>query len=167
VPRDWDQHYRDPANFDLSPLSLLVQVAEWMTPGRALDLACGPGRHALYLARLGWQVTAVDSSPLAIDLLRRHAHGLPMEAICADLERGEFTIEPGSFDLICDILYLQRDLFPAIRQGARPGGVFVGAIRLDGSFHMAPGELRDEFVNWKISYYSESGNIASIVARKA
>src|SRR5579871_4926061 len=103
MPRDWDRHYRDPANFDFSPLPLLVQTAEWIPPGHALDLACGPGRNALYLARLGWRVTAVDSSAVAIDLLIRHAQDLPVEAIHADLERGQFAIEPDGFDLICDI----------------------------------------------------------------
>jgi SAM-dependent methyltransferase len=110
-------------------------------------------------------VTAVDSDPAAIERLR---HAAPeIDARLADLERGEYTIEPASFDLICDFLYLQRDLFAAIREGVRPGGVFVGAIRLDGTFALNSGELRDEFRRWKISYYSESGGLARIVARRA
>jgi tellurite methyltransferase len=167
VARDWDEYYRDRANTDLSPEPLLVEAAEWLPPGRALDLACGPGRHALYLAKLGWHVTAVDASAVALDLLRRNARDLPIEVQHADLERTGFTITPGSYDLICDFLYLQRSLFPAIREGIRPVGLFLGAVRLDGTFRMEPGELRREFASWKILYYSESGNIARIAARNA
>ena len=166
MPRDWNRYYSNPEHIDLIPEPLLVQVADMRSPGTALDLACGPGRHALHLARLGWRVTAVDSSAGAIEILRQHAAGLPVQAVCGDLERGEFRIEPGAYDLICDFLYLQRNLFPQIREGIRMGGVFAGAIRLTGSFRLAPGELLDEFRGWKVFYYSET-DTARIIARKA
>jgi SAM-dependent methyltransferase len=166
VPRDWDKRYSEQPEFDPEPVPLLVEVADLLPPGRALDLACGPGRHTLHLARLGWQVTAVDSSPVAIRLLRERAGNLAVDARVADLEAGEFLIEAGAYDLICDFFYLQRDLFPAIRAGVRPGGVFTGAIHLfentpEGRRHnpaylLQPGELRAEFAGWKILYYSEA-----------
>lgn len=173
VPRNWDEHYSDPANLDFTAQPLLVQVAESMPPGRALDLACGPGRHAIYLARLGWQVTAVDASPVALRLLRQNSRDLPILVHRADLERGEFAIAAEAYDLICDFFYLQRDLFPAIREGIRPGGAFAGAMHLNGTFRLEPGELRREFAAWKILYYSEGGEpgrsrqTAQIIARKA
>jgi tellurite methyltransferase len=174
VPRDWNRYYADPANFDLRPEPLLVQVAEMLPPGRALDLACGAGRNALYLARLGWHVAAVDSSPAALATLREQAHGLPIDAHLADLEHGEFPIPPDSYHLICDILYLQRSLFPAIREGVVPGGLFAAVLLLgeDGGFRLQPGELRREFEAWKILYCSESAAdrrarpAARIIARK-
>ena len=70
MPRNWDRHYSDPANLEFAPAPLLVQAAELLRPGRALDLACGTGRNALFLASLGWQVTAVDRSAVGIRLLR-------------------------------------------------------------------------------------------------
>jgi tellurite methyltransferase len=173
MPRDWDLHYSDAARLDPFPSPLLVEIADKLTPGRALDLACGAGRNTLYLARLGWQVTAVDASKTAIALLRESAGGLPIDARVADLERREFTIEPHAYDLIGDFHYLQRDLFPDIRKGVRPGGLVVAAIHLDGSFAMQPGELREEFAGWKILYYSEAAEegqgrrSARIVARRA
>src|SRR5579883_995154 len=123
MPRNWDQHYSDPANLDFTPAPLLVEVADQLPPGRALDLACGAGRNAIFLASLGWKVTAVDRSTVAIRLLRERAAGLTIDARVADLEAGGFVIEPSGYDLICDFHYLQRDLFPAIREGVRPGGV--------------------------------------------
>lgn len=167
VPRDWDEYYRECANVDPSPDPLLIESAELLPPGRALDLACGAGRHTLYLAKLGWHVTAVDASAVALDLLRRNAKGLPVDLRHADLESGDFLIAPEAYDLVCDFLYLQRTLFPAIREGLRPGGLFLGAMRRDGTFCIEPGELRRAFAHWKILYYSESGKVARIAARKA
>jgi SAM-dependent methyltransferase len=182
VPRDWDQHYTDAANHKQAPEPLLVEVAELLPPGCALDLACGVGQNARYLASLGWRVTAVDRSRTAIEALRRSAAGLPVEALAVDLETGEFAIAPAAYDLVCDFFYLQRDLFPAIRAGVRPGGVFAAAIRLvdpaaarpmHPAFLLESGELRDQFEGWKILFYSEAREAghnrraARIIARRA
>ena len=160
MARNWDEYYRIAENLDFTPAPLLVEVADLLPPGDALDLACGHGRNALYLARVGWKVTAVDSSRVALGLLGQRAAGLPIEAVGADLERHEFVIAPSAYDLVCDFFYLQRDLFPALRQGVRPGGVFAGAIHLfdeshPSAFAIHPGELRAAFDGWKILYYSE------------
>jgi tellurite methyltransferase len=160
-------------------------VAEMVPPGEALDLASGAGRNAIYLASLGWRVTAVDRSPVAIGLLRDHAAGMPVTAHAADLESGEFRIGPDAYDLICNIRYLHRDLFPQIREGLRPGGIFVGAIAMldaattsgphSPAFLLEPGELRRTFEDWRISFYSEAPEdlkarhrrMARIIARRA
>ena len=183
MPRNWDEHYSNPDHVDFTPEPLLVQAADLLPPGHALDLACGPGRNALHLARLGWNVTAVDASAVAIRLLKQRAGALPIEAKLADLERDHFPIAPEAFDLICDFFYLQRDLFARIREGVRPGGVFAGAIHLfdeapasrprNPAFLMHPGELRGEFHGWKVLFYSEGGEpgrsrrTARIIARRA
>jgi tellurite methyltransferase len=183
MAKDWDAHYADPAYQDHEPAPLLVQVAEMLPPGRALDLACGAGRHALYLASLGWRVTAVDASRTGVEALRRKGAGMAIEGRVADLELGEFAIEPDGYDLICDFFYLQRNLLPSIRAGVRVGGVFAAAIHLKESapgarprnplFQMESGELREAFAGWKILYYSESlepghsRRAARIIARRA
>ncbi|MEO8596099.1 MAG: methyltransferase domain-containing protein [Candidatus Solibacter sp.] len=179
MPRDWDQHYSDAANIDRDPSPLLVHVAGLLPPGRALDLACGTGRHALHLAQLGWQVTAVDASPAAIRQLRRAVGPhTTIDAHLADLAAHEFVIEPGAYDLICDFYYLQLDLFPSIREGVRPGGAFAGAIHLpapgrSSGFALESGALRQIFSGWKIVYYSEAAEpghsrpAARILARRA
>jgi tellurite methyltransferase len=176
VPRNWDENFSQ-AELDFTPSPLVVEVAEMLGPGRALDLACGAGRNSLHLAALGWRIVAVDSSPNAIRILRERAAGLPIEIQLTDLEAGDFAIEPAGYDLICDILYLQLSLFPQIREGVRPGGVVAAEVLLaDGRPHrfaLEPGELRKEFTDWKILYYSESPPLghtratARIIARRA
>ena len=173
MARDWERFYAENADIDVSPAPLLIEVAEQLAPGRALDVACGAGRNSIYLAQLGWRVTAVDGSASAIRRLRERAGGLAIDAQVADLERHEFAIEPQGFDLICDFHYLQRDLFAEMREGVRPGGTFVASIHLEGSFAVRSGELRDEFAGWKVLFYSEGAEAgagrrsARIVARRA
>ena len=162
MPRNWDEHYAQGGAADEAPAGLLSEVAELVPPGRALDLACGSGRNALYLASLGWNVVAVDSSPEAIRIVRQRAYdmGCPIDARVADLETEEFPIEPEAYDLICDFFYLDRRLFSQIRQGVRPGGTVAAEIHLrDAAAHhfvLEPGELRRAFADWKILYYSEA-----------
>jgi SAM-dependent methyltransferase len=144
----------------------LVTTLEGLRPGRALDIACGPGRHSLLLAERGWEVTAVDSSPVAIELLRSRAAGagVAVDARAANLERHEFRIEERAYDLICDAFYLQRDLFPEIRAGLRSRGLFFGVIHtvdenappMNPVFLLEPGELRSFFNGWEILHYAES-----------
>lgn len=171
MARDWEKEYARGANVDRAPEPLLVEAADLLSPGKALDVACGAGRNALYLAGLGWKVTAVDRSAAALRLLRERANGLNVDLRQADLEHGEFAIEPETYDLVCVIRYLQRDLFPAVRAGVRAGGVFAGVALLkepghDSAFRLGAGELRREFEGWKILFYSEAG-AARILARKA
>lgn len=194
---DWDARYRSGEHTTKEPSPLLLKAIKDLRPGRALDLACGVGRHAIYLAERGWQVTAVDSSRVGIELLQQYARSarkpacgaqasclLEIDAQVADLENGEFQIEPAAYDLICDFYYLQRDLFPAIRAGVKPGGTVVAAIHLnDGNpdakphnpaFLLERRELKTLFSDWEITYYHEGPSdegghhhdTAYLVARK-
>ena len=165
---DWDDRYRRGESAGSEPDPLLVRVTEICKPGQALDLACGLGRHALFLAERGWQVTAVDASRVAIETVLRYARerNLTLSAQVVDLERRNFTIQPASFDLICDFYYLQRDLFVPIRAGVKPGGAFVAAIHLatggesdaghNPAFMLSRGELMREFIDWSVVHYQET-----------
>lgn len=165
---DWNQRYRSGEHTTKEPSPFLRTAIKDLKPGRALDIACGVGRHAIYLAKSGWKVTAVDTSLVGIEILRERARtaGATVDARVADLEKGEFQIEPNTFDLICVFYYLQRDLFPAIRAGLKPGGTIVAAIHLnDGKadakprnpdFLLEPNELKELFADWEITYYRES-----------
>ncbi|HSR09367.1 MAG TPA: methyltransferase domain-containing protein [Bryobacteraceae bacterium] len=173
----WEQRYRAQEEIsEPSPNPLLVEAARSLPPGRALDLACGTGRNALWLAQHGWNVTAVDGSPTAIELLRQRAGDLPIATQIADLENGAYAIEPGRYDLIAICYYLERKLFEPAKRGLIPGGILVAIALLaepgkDNSFRVEPGELPRTFEGWEILHHREGRdawqhNVAEIVARK-
>ena len=181
---DWNERYSRGEHVIREPMPLLVRVARELKPGRALALACGTGRHAIFLAECGWQVVAVDASRVGIEIAKTLARGARVDWRVADLERGEFEIEEGAYDLIGVFYYLQRDLFPKIRAGVKPGGLAIAAIHMvddssdikpmNPAFLLHPGELRAEFRGWEILHDyegrpSEEGHqrrTAEIVAKK-
>jgi tellurite methyltransferase len=150
-------------------------------PRHALDLACGAGRNALWLAEQGWSVTAVDGSAAAIAILRERAaaRGLNVDARAADLERDEFPVERAAWDLIAILYYLQRNLFEAAKRGVAPGGVLIGIVHITEpgeeptAHRLRPGELATYFAGWEIVHCYEGGSrdaahqrpVAEIVAR--
>ena len=76
----WDERYLRGEHTTQEPSPLLIKAIRDIQPGRALDIACGVGRHALYLAERGWQVTAVDSSRVGIEILRQRARSARIPA---------------------------------------------------------------------------------------
>src|SRR6266436_1513971 len=132
--RNWDERYssgeRAAEDIDAAPTPLLVETSKRLTPGRALDLACGAGRNALWLAEQGWSVTAVDGSPAAIEILRSQAlsRGVTVNVKVADPEKCESQIEPASWNLIAICYYLQRDPFSPAKQGVVPGGIVISIV---------------------------------------
>ena len=138
-----------------------------MAGERALDVACGDGRNAVYLARLGLAVDAVDISDVAIAAVRANAaaHRLPITARRMDLERDGLPAD--GYGVIVQIRYLQRSLFPALEAALTHGGIFVaetfvrspepepGSAMAGRRFALSPGELRGAFPSLEIVRYQE------------
>jgi hypothetical protein len=96
---------------------------------RALDLGCGSGREAVYLAAQGWQVVAVDRLPEALqrgrDLQRRYApDSPPIQWVCADLERSDWQPD-GKFDCALLFYFYARELIPRACAWLNPGGALI------------------------------------------
>lgn len=118
------------------------------TGGRALDVACGGGRHARYLAARGCLVEAVDRDAEAL-LGLAGATGITVRH--ADLEAGAWPYEDGSFDCVVATNYLHRPLLPLLAAALAPGGVLIYETFAQGNesygrpsnpdFLLAPGEL--------------------------
>jgi SAM-dependent methyltransferase len=89
-----------------TPNQFLVSEVVGLPPGRAVDLACGEGRNAVWLAEQGWQVTGVDFSPVGLAKGRRLAELRNVEVAWAECAVDEWTPPPEGFDLVA-VFYLQ------------------------------------------------------------
>jgi SAM-dependent methyltransferase len=152
----WDERYRAGAYEERPhPTALLADWLPRLPRGAALDVACGAGRNAVFLAANGYAVTAVDISAVGIERGRRRANEqqLAVDWLCADLdEPGVPALPAARYDLIVWIRYIQRALMPHLISRLAPGGVLLCEQHLatsaavagpsNPSFRLQPGELR-------------------------
>ena len=135
----WNERYRTPRLvWTAEPNRFLRELGERLAPGRALDLACGEGRNAIWLARQGWTITGVDFAQVGLEKARRHAeeHDVAVEWIEADVRT--WQAPSAAFDLVA-LLYLHlpaNELDPVLRAAATavaPGGTLflVGHDRVN------------------------------------
>lgn len=133
----------------LAPSAWVCRFAHLIAPGGAvLDVACGQGRHARYLAGLGYQVEALDRDSAALATLAGVA-GIATR--CIDLENSPWPYAAGRFDGIVVTNYLHRPLAPALVHALRPGGILIYETFAAGNeklgrpsnpeFLLRPGEL--------------------------
>lgn len=151
--------------FGTEPSTFLKESLSLLPKGKALDLAMGEGRNAVFLAAHGWQVAGVDFSEAAIKkakLLARQRR-VQIEAINADLRT--YTIASNAYDLIVSIEYFERSLLPKIRDGLKPGGVAI--FELPERELQTPDELASAFSGYeRLLSRSVSGKIQWIVRKK-
>lgn len=164
---EWNERYRSREEIDHEPASLLVSALRDVPAGRALDLACGAGRNALWLAQQGWDVVAIDGAEEAIRIV--HEHDARVDTRVMDLERdAPLPFEDASFDLVAILYFLHRPLFAEAKRVLRPGGLVVTAIRTRGisaRFCLGLDELRGEFEGWEV-VHAQDREIAELVARR-
>lgn len=122
---DWDQRYAERQQWSIGPNALVEELLRGLPPGSAVDLAAGEGRHALWLADLGWQVTAVDFSGVGLARGRSQPGGERVEWVQADVL--EWAAPPDSLDLVLVAYFhvLAADLAALLTRAVgwlRPGG---------------------------------------------
>ena len=130
----WDDRYRDREwLWTVDAHRFVVQEVTGLAPGKALDLAAGEGRNAVWLAKQGWDVTAVDFSSVALERAGELAlrEGVEIATVAADL--GEYVPEPGAFDLVVlAYLHLPPPLLSVVLGRARDALAVGGTIVIVG-----------------------------------
>jgi SAM-dependent methyltransferase len=123
----WNQRYLE--GWSGEPTAFLLSIADLLpTSGRALDVAGGNGRNALWLGERGLETAVVDVSDEALGIALSSAadRGVDLTCLHADLRSG--SLPAGPWDLILCSHYLQRDLFPLMVGSLAEGGVLACAI---------------------------------------
>lgn len=169
----WDEKYRKKREL-LKPRDASANIKQFVEPtvdAKALDLACGAGRNAIYLAKLGYEVDAFDIAAAALDALVEEAHreevyGL-VNAELVDLDT--FTPAQESYDLIIMMNFLDRALLERAKFGLKSGGLFIVETYMDDDANekesssaenvLREGELKTLFgEGWELLYYDEFEN---------
>jgi len=127
----WDERYGEPGYaYGTEPNEFLEQMAKRLVPGRCLCLAEGEGRNAVFLAGLGFEVTAVDASKVGMAKAAQLAQqrDVQLDTVVSDL--AHYRVEPDQWDLIVSIfchvpVEIRRPLHRAVVAGLRPGGMLL------------------------------------------
>jgi len=159
----WDERYASGAYGQRTyPSSFLSEQIQAPRSGHALDIACGAGRNAIYLASCGYSVDAVDISPIGLERAQRSADvaGVEVNWICADLMAEDtddipvddvLPVPHSDYDLIVVFRFVAKELLERLHEYLAPSGFLIVEEHLQTSaevvgpssqrFRMAPGQL--------------------------
>lgn len=165
-----------------APAPFLADNIEFLPRGRALDIAMGAGKNAIYLAKMGFEVEGIDISPEVITVALESAKesSVTIKAHVADLEK-DFHVEAEAYSVIICFNYLQRSLITEMKNGLRRGGMIVYETYIidqakfgepkNPDYLLKHNELLNMFRDFRCLRYREGvfegpRAIASIVAQK-
>lgn len=166
----WDKRFsRDMYLYGKEPVEFLRTRIGDLPMGKALCLAAGEGRNAVYLAKQGYDVTAMDPSPKGLEKASALAteRGVTIKTEVGDLQEGyEMGVE--KYDLITDFYYHDTGMLPDVMRALKPGGMFVlqnfSIQQLDTNrfgpknpdYLVKPNELLDIFSDYRIIFYEDT-----------
>jgi hypothetical protein len=178
----WDAKYAAAAEMPREPSAVFAALARLLPArGRAIDVAGGAGRHGIWLAQRGLEVTIADVSPVGLSVARQRAAeaGVAVQTLCIDLEEEAFPAGP--WDLIVQVCYLWRPLLAVYPQVLSAGGtlVVIQPTKSNLQRHDKPpapylleeGELLRlvpslEVVHYQEGWLADGRHDATLVARK-
>lgn len=185
----WNERYREGCYESREhPTALLADWAPRLSVGRALDVACGAGRNALFLAAAGFRVDAVDISDVGLERARGAAarRGLGVRLIAGDLARPDECLPDERYQLIVWVRYVNAELMPHLIRRLAPGGHLLCEQHLvttadvvgprSPEFRLQPNELLRSAAELLVVHYSEGivvdpdgrrAALAQMVARRA
>ena len=183
----WNERFKGKGfAFGKDPNPFLKKYIRFLPKGKALDLAAGEGRNAVFLAQHGFDVDAVDISRKGLIKAKKLAGemGVKVHALIADLDT--YKIEKEKYDLIANLYFLKRSLIPKIKRGLKKGGRIIFETYIlehreisaegpkDRKYYLIPNELLWLFKDFRILFYregifKEGGKrkaVASLIAEK-
>jgi len=183
----WDERFGT-KEFALGrkPNPFLKRYIHFLPKGKALDMATGEGRNAVFLAQHGFEVDAVDISEKGLKKARELAReiGVKVNTLLVDLD--DYQIEKDRYDLIANFYFLKRRLIPRIRKGLKKRGMVIFETYLlehrtlaaggpkQAKYFLKPNELLRLFKDFRILFYREGifreggrrKAVASLIAEK-
>ena len=166
----WNQKYMDKLINQNSPEPnrRLLEMAAYLNGRTAIDFASGLGGNSFYLAKLGYDMTAIDISDVAINYLKEQAAArkLNITAQVADLTKERTALTSRKYDLAVMTYYLDRSLFPLLKQVLNADGyLFFETFYKNGptinkqvssQYKLESNELLNQFREWKILFFEEN-----------
>ena len=164
----WDKLHAGPRAADEPSAFLKIifeQFGSILSPGRALDIACGRGRNSFFLAERGWEVEAMDVSEVALEKTRKRAEqkNLSVTVTRADLDQADLPRQ--AYELIINFNFLQRLLIPRIKDALKIGGYVIFETFLidqqtlghprNPAFLLGHNELLEHFRGFRVLSYRE------------
>jgi len=172
--KKWNEAYQKADISIAKPVQVLSENAHLLPEnGDALDLACGRAGNAIFLARRGFIVDAVDISPVVLGYVEAFVNeqGLSILCQCRDVESKGLAMK--QYDVIVVSYFLNRDLFPQIIKALKPNGLLFyqtwSQEKIDDSgpgnplFRLKAGELLELSQSLNLLFYREEGSQGNIL----
>ncbi len=162
----WDQRYAEDSYQKNNPVTLLQDWLPKFPAGKALDVACGIGRNAILLAGAGYQVDAIDISPVGLNQAKQTAEsqGLNINWVEHDFDQ-PYPFDT-DYDLIVVMWYVNLPLITRLCDCLAPGGYLLCQEHLvtdqavigprNSGFRVSPGQLREAVSGLNVLLYEES-----------
>ena len=183
----WDERFgRKEFALGKEPNSFLKKHIHLLPKGKALDIAAGEGRNAVFLAQHGFEVDAVDISEKGLKKAQKLAKGKGVKINTFLIDLDQYPIEKERYDLIINLYFLKRRLIPRMKKGLKKGGKVIFETYIleqrelgtegpkQANFFLKPNELLRLFKDFRILFYregifKEDGKkkaVASMIAKK-
>jgi 2-polyprenyl-3-methyl-5-hydroxy-6-metoxy-1,4-benzoquinol methylase len=183
----WDKRFgRKEFAFGKEPNPFLKKHIRLLPRGKALDMAAGEGRNAVFLAQNGFEVDALDISEKGLKKAQKLAQGRGVKINTFLVDLDQYQIEKERYDLIANFYFLKRRLIPRIKKGLKKGGKVIFETYLlehrklgtggpkQAKYFLKSNELLRLFKNFRILFYREGifreggrkKAVASLIAEK-
>ncbi len=165
----WDRRYSGAHYlYGTEPVEFLKQNVARFNKGKALVLAAGEGRNAVYLAQQGFQVTAIDLSAKGLEKCQQLAKKKKVRVKTVVADVNSYDLGENQYDLVTNFYFYDSAIFPKVMTALKPGGYFVlQTFSLDQpmpnrfgprnpAYLVKPNELLGYFLNYRIRHYEDT-----------